>query len=333
MRLKCAALVSVVLAAVPAGAMTINFSYNDVDCSTTPGAPTCSAVPAGAQGVLAQLAVLYGKLFADPITVNLDVEFMGGGGASSFTKSSLTPYNTYLTKLTADKKTGVDNLAVGSLNNVPGITACGSPAVPPCWDNQIYITPANARAVGINNAANITGITNGPYDGVIFFGSGTSWFYGNGAIGTMVDFASTAEHEIDETLGTGSYLDCVKNSIDCASSGNPVTPADLFRYASAGTRSYSTNAADSAYYSYNGGTNLLVQYNNSGSGDYGDWVHNCAAYKAQDQTACAGKIADFTNEPIVLDSIGYDLVPEPATLFLFGIALPALFVFRRRLVG
>jgi hypothetical protein len=119
-----------------------------VYCANTPGSPTRLAVPAAAQATCAGIAQFLQNTYSDPITVNIDVEFeQGAMGASSFAVSSLVPYTTYLAKLTADEKDAIDGFAVASLNNA------GNGPIP--GDGNIYITPANARAVGINNPANI----------------------------------------------------------------------------------------------------------------------------------------------------------------------------------
>ena len=310
----------VLFVGLPVEAMTINFSFNDFDC-TTLGAPACSAVAAAAKTALPLIGQIYANTFLDPITVNIDVEFGGpaAGGASSYAVSSLTTYANYRTKLIADQKSAADASAVASL-----------PMNAPIGDGNVFLTPANARAVGINNAANIAGIKNGPYDGVIFFGAMDPWFYRTGGnIGAMQeDFYATAEHEIDEVLGTESYLDCVKNAILCAAMGNPVRPPDLFRYSGMNIRSYTTDATKTAFFSFDGGATLPVQYNQSGNGDYGDWLHNCAAYKVQDQTVCAGQLANLGPEIALLDVIGYD-IPEPAAPLLVGTGLTLFFALKR----
>src|SRR5262249_10193138 len=73
------------------------------------------------------------------------------------------------------------------------------------------------------------------------------------------DLMAVVSHEIDEVLGTASGLGEAN-----------IHPPDLFRYSSTpGARNYTTSG-DNAYFSLDG-TNLLARYNQSGSGDYGDW--------------------------------------------------------------
>jgi len=143
--------------------------------------------------------------------------------------------------------------------------------------------------------------------------------------GAQWDFFSVAEHEIDEVLGTGSYLDCIGSNIDC--SGHPVAdPADLFRYSSNSQgRSYTT-AATLAYFSYDKGKHLSPPYNQTGFGDYGDWAHDCTpgSYYVQDTANCPGELANLGPEVPLLDAIGYDPVPEPAMLLPIMVTLTAL---------
>jgi len=86
---------------------------------------------------------------------------------------------------------------------------------------------------------------------------------------------ATVEHEIDEVLGLGSALN---------STTTPAMPLteDLFRWHSAGTRSYAADASTTnpcgastpaAFFSIDGGTTDVDDFNNcNNGGDYGDWI-------------------------------------------------------------
>ena len=75
---------------------------------------------------------------------------------------------------------------------------------------------------------------------------------------------SVAQHEIDEVLGLGS---------DVGQTGFFSQPRaeDLYRFGHNSTTRNYTTSGDNAWFSINGGTTSLVQFNNSGNGDYGDW--------------------------------------------------------------
>jgi hypothetical protein len=74
---------------------------------------------------------------------------------------------------------------------------------------------------------------------------------------------STVEHEIDEVLGLGSDLGQADPFF------NDPTPEDLFRYDSAGNRSYTTNPGALAFFSISG-LPSLAQFDNQNDG--GDWA-------------------------------------------------------------
>jgi len=121
------------------------------------------------------------------------------------------------------------------------------------------------------------------------------------------DLLSVAEHEIDEVLGTSSYLPGT----------NLIRPIDLFRYDTNLNRTFTTNG-DNAYLSADG-TNLVARYNMDPGGDYGDWwsVHDTNRWappgvtphtQVQDAFGAPGGIDDLgVSEFTALDILGYTL--------------------------
>ena len=84
------------------------------------------------------------------------------------------------------------------------------------------------------------------------------------------DLQSVAMHEIDEVLGiggAGSRLPTTNSSLG---------PLDLFLYSAVGVRSFTTSSSATAYFSINGGTNDLVNFNQTAGADYGDWASGAA---------------------------------------------------------
>jgi hypothetical protein len=141
----------------------------------------------------------------------------------------------------------------------------------------------------------------GGYDGIIGLHTSQLNLSRASTVSTKGDLLSTVCHEMDEVLGMSSGLD--------ANSPDPF-PQDLFRYSSAGTRSYTTTG-DDAYFSIDG-TNLLVRCNQSAGDDYGDWwVAGSHVARVQDAAATNGKTPNPDIEFIALDVIGYNLVPVP----------------------
>jgi hypothetical protein len=144
------------------------------------------------------------------------------------------------------------------------------------------------------------------------------------------DLMGVTSHEIDEVLGFGSGLNF--------GSSFPPLPQDLFRYSAPGVRSYTTSTTATSYLSIDGGTTNLTFFNQSGVGDYGDWVVHSPA-QVQDWAGTPGATPNLGfNELTNLDVIGYDLkpavsaVPEPGPLALAaaGGAFVGLLFWRRR---
>jgi hypothetical protein len=108
-------------------------------------------------------------------------------------------------------------------------------------------------------------------------------------------------HETDEVLGFGSTMG---QGLAAPYNTYP-SPEDLFRYNSAGARSFTTASTAIAYFSLDGKTHL-DQFNNTGSGDYGDWA-NSSTVQVQDANGTAGKEANLNVELTALDVIGYTL--------------------------
>ena len=128
------------------------------------------------------------------------------------------------------------------------------------------------------------------------------------------DALRAVQHEMDEILGLGSYLNI---------GGTDLRPQDLFTWSAAGVRNRTTSG--SRYFSINGGRNAIVGLNQQSGYDYGDWFSApCpqASPLVQNALSCPGQYSDISAtspEGINLDVIGYDLVtpatgPSPAQL-------------------
>jgi hypothetical protein len=121
---------------------------------------------------------------------------------------------------------------------------------------------------------------------------------------------------MDEVLATGSALDEVNDGENMAT--GPVFPEDLFRYDGSGNRSYTTNSSATSYFSLDA-TNDLAQFNQVGSGDYGDWYsyYGGVVPQVQDAFSPPGTSPNLGVELRVLDVLGYHLVSQaPAPRFV-----------------
>jgi hypothetical protein len=269
------------------------------------------------KGVIQTAINTYEASFTDNITVNITFQEMNNGLGSSSTFFGTESYASYLSQLTADKKTADDTAAIAHLPTAAQFsTVFGT--------TNINVKTANARAIGfdLNPPA-------GSPDGTISLNTSITSPGSSGAT-SQYSLLAVTEHEIDEVLGLGSALPTPSPS------GNPF-PEDLFRYGStAGVRSYTATTSATAFFSIDGTTHLAEFNNQTTAADFGDWRSNPlpagAQSKVQDAFATPGAAPALSVELRALDVIGYDsAVPEPSTVFLFTTALGALGLARRRI--
>jgi hypothetical protein len=125
------------------------------------------------------------------------------------------------------------------------------------------------------------------------------------------DLMKVTAHEIDETLGGGSGLEGLANGDPIGNSR--IRPLDLFRYASAGARSFDTQATTQAFFSIDGGNTMLARFNQLASGDYGDWYSpGGQTPQVQDAFDTKGSKPNLNVELRRLDVLGYTPVAPTA---------------------
>jgi putative transposon-encoded protein len=266
--------------------------------------PTFDAsIDAPTQAVIRSVIAYYEDAFQTNITVNIYFFNMNSGLAESIFPAYRGSYSSYRTALgnnatSADDETALANTPSGSANPVTATA-------------NIIVKSPSGRAVGLNTPE------------VSFAGSPCpgSTFTGSGCIGLNVSSANSlgvgvlraaVEHEMDEVLGLGSALHGTTTPAD------PWTE-DLFRWASPSIRSFAANASTtvpcsistpSSFFSIDGGTTNLDQFNNcNNGGDYGDWVTHTPS---QVQDAFTNGSADpslLVSSPEVraLDVIGFKI--------------------------
>ena len=256
----------------------------------------------------------YEDYFADPITVNIAFSEMGSGLGQSTTTVYQIPYSTYRSDLNTDKSTADDTTALANLPTTSNA---------PVGTGAIDLKSANLRAIGESGDGTITvaGLT-GTFDGHIQINT-TLTDIGSPGTSGLYSLSAVVEHEIDEVLGLGS-------NVGGTGFFAAAEAEDLFRYTSTpGVRTFQVGSGIGAYFSIDG-TNDLVQFNQSGAGDYGDWASS-GTPRVQDAAATPNTHPVLGVELRALDVLGYTpiVVPEPSTALLLGVALVGLGVARK----
>ncbi len=166
-----------------------------------------------------------------------------------------------VSQLTADATSPAQQLALASL-----------PATDPTSNPDLIFSPAQAQTLGFANAG--TSSAANP-DGYVGFSDTANWNYSSDpnqtpAIGED-DFFGTVEHEISEVMGRTTPMGSDKTGTEVQT--GKYSLMDLYRYSAPGTPALSP-FTDPSYFSIDGGTTNLADWNNyttGNSGDLGDW--------------------------------------------------------------
>ena len=262
------------------------------------------AAPSGfTAGVIAAVKYLESQ-FSDAVTLNIAVGYgeVGGTALGSYalgeSQSYLmsVSYSQLVNALKADTLSASDASVVASL-------AATSPVSGTYW-----LTTAQAKALGLNSA---TATSN---DGNVGFSSTLPFTYNDssGVAAGTYDFNGTVLHEITEVMGrqlmTGSTIGTTANSYSLL---------DLLHYSSPGVRDFSASTA--GYFSVDGGTTNLGNFNTVSGGDAGDWASS-VTNDALDAFSSSGVVEAFTSADLTeLDAIGWNPAGTPA-----GVAISPL---------
>jgi Alpha-galactosidase, CBM13 domain/Fibronectin type III domain len=199
--------------------------YSDVTTATTeaPTGPIIhptfdSSITPAIQAMIFRAIGMYESLFSDPITIEILFRYTDSAPAPSPTPlppgvlatSSSTIYtvswNDFISALRADAKTSNDIKANASLPGRPLST-------------NIAPSSANGRAVRLNTPPAMfpdgTIGPGGPYDGIVTLNSAQPFSFTRPLFSGTFDAQRAVEHEIDEVMGLGSYLN--RNARPCPS--------------------------------------------------------------------------------------------------------------------
>jgi hypothetical protein len=319
--------------------------------------PSIDATHAGTCAALqgSTVAGVYNSVFnLSSANINIYITYFAADTfGESFTNLTPVPYTQYYSQLGLSTH---DPAAFATLPGVDPFDPTGNVDITPALASVLGITTNGANTAGVmsDGTTNCTLGSAGCYNGVIMLGESSvtsvPWYYPlspSDPTDTGLDFFYIAEHETNEILGTVSCVGLVFDSgtgmnvpgNQCTNTigGTDASPADLFRYASPGIRTFTATANGSpAYFSTDAGVTDISDYNNSpGGGDYGDWsianLFSGGHVKVQDTQASGSINADITNdggsEIDVLNAVGFNLnssTPEPGTSGLLGCSLTIL---------
>jgi hypothetical protein len=320
--------------------LIINVAYN-TGCAPSDG---CTPIPAIAEADFNSLIARYESAFSNNITVNLDVNWGATGLGQSTTLQYFTTYSAWTAALANDGSANPQNLYLAAaLATLPATDTIG--------DGTVLVNSANAKALGLVDP------NGGTTDSSLLFSNTAPFEYNGVAASGKYDFMDAAAHELNEALGIGSALSGVANNAavpSCGALGSTGTcydAEDFFRYSAPGQRAVTTNPTALVYFSYNGGTTDVAQFNqnnNAGgntSADRNDWVYGndnpggagtCPALAPgpyiQDAIGCpdAAIVAAQAGSPefVALETLGYD-APEPASILLFIAGMGLIAVIRQ----
>jgi elongation factor P hydroxylase len=264
---------------------------------------------AAIQAMINRAISIYESRFRDPITIQIlfrytdtfpnGTPFPAGQISQSDWVYYAVQWISYIPALRADAKTNNDILANASLPEN-------------ALSNFIYPSSANGRSVGLNTRPamfeNGTVGAGGPFDGIVTLNSEAAFQFSRPPSGSNYDAQHFTEHEIDEVIGLGSHLNI---------SGTSIRPQDLFSWFSRGSRNITSGGA--RYFSINGGSTNIINFNQNPNFDFGDWKSSACPQAhpfVQNAFGCQGQFSDVATtspEGVNLDVIGYDLASSPTT--------------------
>ena len=253
--------------------------------STITKDPNATAIMATINAAITELCSNY----SDPVTVSVTFNKVNNGLGASLTSYTSASYTDFLTALKAHASTPNDATALARLpvqaNN------------PVNSDPNMSLTLPNARTLGFSADP-----SSGQSDSTVSLNISLMNILPTDSDPNKYSLRETVLHELTEVLGSSSNLD--------SGTTGPICPIDLFRYDDKGNRSYTQSASALAFFVIDG-TNMLTQFNQDKSGDFGDYYSVNGGQKPQIQDAFGTPGASnipLGTELIVLDVVGYNRV-------------------------
>ena len=274
-----------------------------------------ASAPTGYKAAVEAAFQVFANTFTDPNTVYFTVGYGEVGGFGMPSKGVLgdaisntvsTSYASLTAALKAGATSAVQNLAVANL-----------PSTDPTGGSGLQITTAEANVLGlpINQPSSPQST-----DGAIGMAANGSYPLTPSALPnqtsnpTQYDLLGVTEHEIAHVLGRISLLG--SDTAGVISPTGLYTPLDLFRYSAPGVLQSSPSGTP-AYFSLNGGTTNLANFNSfspTNAGDLADWA-GTTPYTADsfNNNSNFGVNNALTSTDVsVINSLGYGLTtPAP----------------------
>ena len=328
-------LLGIACAIVPVSGSS-TFTITPIFDSSITGSGSAANIEGSINSAISAFESLYTSPSVSPLAISITFTYnpvVGDDLLSTSESYYRVSYSSYVTALQADSTDNPANTAlVSALANLSlGNDANGA--------EDLALTGALYSALGFGPASDSDATIN----------INSNQIFGFTPAPDVFDLTGGLEHEINEVLGGGgggSTLNAIqqgacnpgsKLAFFCGKIGD----LDPYRYSDADTPSFSTSASTS-YFSIDGGTTNIVDFNQNSGGDYADFAPNCgsgsgSAQLIQNAFNCVGPDEAYTTsspEFTMLESIGWDptagdAVPEPAALGLAGIGLAVLSFARR----
>jgi hypothetical protein len=299
---------------------------------------------AAALAAFNRAALAWSSRLSDPITVtvNADLATLGNpsviGSASSVMLGGA--YTAVRDQLVADASDEADDAIVASLPTAAQFNASMNAGF--SLDGNIFLTKANAKALGYQGMDFLFGLS----DGTITFNDQFAFDYdnSNGVTPGTMDFETVAAHEIGHTLGFFSMVDTIDANISTPGAIG-ISTLDLFRFpANAGVTAANFSTAtrslvagqeaefSDAQHRYNFSTGVA----NGDGRQASHWKDDALLAQTigtMDPTLGYVQVFPITYADLrALDVIGWDFtaVPEPGSIGLLSAGLCAVMWLRRR---
>ena len=200
-----------------------------------------------------QVVSYYESHFSNPITIIIDV----GCGEVDGQSLGFGAIGESETVLTSVSYSALEAALVANANAIGDTAAAASLPTTSPVNGTWWVSTAEAQALGLSN------VGGGP-DGYVGFSNSVPLCYNdsNGVPPGQYDFYGVVAHEISEIMGR-QMMDG-----ENFAGGTGYEPLDLFHYSAAGVPIFSGTTA--GYFSPDGGTTNLGNFNTNPSGDFGD---------------------------------------------------------------